>query len=241
MVIFFILLFYTAMKKNNKTIFYIALIVAVLNSIAFLVEANWAAFIFFILATFATYSIKPDKTFALVTGIIVSNVYRATNGVHEGLSTSKSTQGLDKKSGEENNLDDLHDEVLPNERTKGNNYSSKASGSKMSGTGSKPSGSKASASNPFAVPDRTKKKSGASGSAATLDDDEDEDEENTEEGFETMLGGKGAFEGLMDRQTQLMKNLKNMQPMIAQAKSLLNALPKGLVKQALQQFKLKQI
>jgi len=238
------------MKKNNKTIFYIALIVAVLNSIAFLVEANWAAFIFFILATFATYSIKPDKTFALVTGIIVSNVYRATNGVHEGLSTSKSTQGLDKKSGEENNLDDLHDEVLPNERTKGNNYSSKASGSKMSGTGSKmsgtgskPSGSKASASNPFAVPDQTKKKSGASGSgsAATLDDDEDEDEEDTEEGFETMLGGKGTFEGLMDRQTQLMKNLKNMQPMIAQAKSMLNALPKGLVKQALQQFKLKQI
>lgn len=194
--------------KGNSIVFYIAVVIAVINVIAFVVEANWTAFLFFVLATFATFKIKPDKTFALITGIIVSNLYRATNGLHEGLTSSKSTQDL-KDNEEDTNVksvsiadDDFVDGIIvKNTPIKGaTNGPTKAP---------KPTLSKPKVKN------------------------------NDDLKLDNMLNS-GAVEQMMDRQTQLMKNLKQMQPMIAQAKNMLNALPKGFVKQALQQFKLKQ-
>ena len=191
-------------KKINDTVFYIAVVVAVLNAIGFITENNWTAVVLFLLATFATYSLKPEKTLAIVTGIIVSNVYRALDGSHEGMENKKSE------------LPDMGDDGLddvppPTEAV----TPPKASTAR-----------KTSATTASTVSKKPKAKE-----ESTLDDDLN---------LDNMLGGQGSLEGLMDRQTQLMKNLKNMQPMIAQAKNMLSALPKGFVKQALQQFKLKQ-
>jgi len=186
-------------KKINDTVFYIAVVVAVLNAIGFITENNWTAVVLFLLATFATYSLKPDKTLAIVTGIIVSNVYRALDGSHEGMTNNKSA------------LPDLGDDGLDDIPPP-----TEAVTAPKSSTASKTSATTAST-----VSKKTK----------VEDDDLN---------LDNMLGGQGSLEGLMDRQTQLMKNLKNMQPMIAQAKNMLSALPKGFVKQALQQFKLKQ-
>ena len=183
----------TGTKKINDTVFYIAVVVAVLNAIGFITEKNWTAVVLFVLATFATYSLKPEKTLAIVTGVIVSNVYRALDGSHEGMA-NKGEDGLDP--------------VVD--------------------------GSKASKAKPKAS---TASKTAATTASSVGKKGKDEFEELN---IDSVLGGNGSLEGLMDRQTKLMKNLKNMQPMIAQAKNMLNALPKGFVKQALQQFQLKQ-
>ena len=191
--------------KGNSIVFYIAVVIAVINLIAFVVEANWTAFLFFVLATFATFKIKPDKTFALITGIIVSNLYRATNGLHEGLTSSKSIQDLkgDEPDEKERNMsiadDNITDGIDVKKATKAPTKTPKPTMSKVKST----------------------------------------NKSNDDLNLDSMLNS-GAVEQMMDRQSQLMKNLKQMQPMIAQAKNMLNALPKGFVKQALQQFKLKQ-
>ena len=192
-------------EKGNSIVFYIAVVIAVINLIAFVVEANWTAFLFFVLATFATFKIKPDKTFALITGIIVSNLYRATNGLHEGLTSSKSIQDLkgdepDEKKGNMSIADDsITDAIDVKNATKAPTKTPKPMMSKVKST----------------------------------------NKSNDDLNLDSMLNS-GDVEQMMDRQSQLMKNLKQMQPMIAQAKNMLNALPKGFVKQALQQFKLKQ-
>lgn len=180
-------------KKASETVYYIVVIVAVFNSIAFMVEGSWIPLLFFLLATFATFSVKPDKTFALVTGIVVSNLYRATSGVHEGMTTGKSTRDLDPSDG----LDD-------------------ADMSSMKAPTKAPSKAK--------VPKPTVAKPAA--------------KSNQDLEIDNLLGGNnGSLEGLMARQSKLMKNLKDMQPMMAQAKNMLNSLPKGFVKKALEQFK----
>jgi hypothetical protein len=181
------------MKKVNSTIFYVAVVIAVLNSVAFVVEGNWTAFLFFLLTVFATYSIKPDGTIALVSGVVVSNLYRAIDGVQEGMETKNPK-----------------DSLSPSETA--NTSASNDSGSNDTAN--------------------TKKKT-------TQPDTTGLDDDNMDKDIDDVMGDEG-FQNLMNRQTKLMQNMKNMQPMIAQAKNMLNALPKGFVKQALQQFKLKQ-
>ena len=178
-------------KKVSETVYYIAVIVAVFNCIAFIVEGSWTPLLFFLLATFATFSIKPDKTLALITGIVVSNLYRATAGVHEGMTSGKSTRDLDSDSS-----DGLDTEMSIKKAMKA-----------PSKTVPKPTMSK-----------------------PTVKSNQDLELDN-------IMGGNGSLEGLMARQTKLMKNLKDMQPMMAQAKNMLNSLPKGFVKKALEQFK----
>lgn len=183
-------------KKVNDTVYYIAVIVAVFNCIAFVVEGSWTPLLFFLLATFATFSVKPDKTLALITGIVVSNLYRATAGVNEGMTIAK--KDLDT---------DLDDDGLD--------------ASDMSIKTAMRAPSKK-------VPNPTVAKSTVAKPAAKSNQDLE---------IDTMLGGSGSLEGLMARQSKLMKNLKDMQPMMAQAKNMLNSLPKGFVKKALEQFK----
>lgn len=194
-------------KKASNTIFYIAVVLAVLNAIAFIVENNWTAFLFFLLATFATYSIKPQKTFALVVGIIVSNLFRASNGVHEGMVSSKSTDDME--------MEDGLDAVETSSSTK---------------------------SEKKLTPTKVQKPKEKKQAIQYDEDDEEEEEEEEADGdlnLDTMFNSKGSLEGLMSRQTKLMQNLKDMQPMMAQAKNMLKSLPKGFVKKALEQFKQK--
>jgi hypothetical protein len=188
-------------KKANETVFYIAVIVGVFNSIAFMVEAHWVAFIFFLLVTGATYAIKPDKTFALVTGIIVSNVFLIVSGIdpksYEGMSTKKKREMED-----EMNEEQLQEEEEQNQINADDEEAVEDEDEGM----------------------QNKKEKGGSNVMADLD-------------IDGIMGSNSSLEGLMERQTKLMQNLKDMQPMMAQAKNMLNALPKGFVKKALQQFK----
>jgi hypothetical protein len=213
---FFIFLFSyiyeTMTKKASNTIFYIAVVIAVLNAIAFIVESNWTAVLFFLLATFATYSIKPSKTFALVTGIIVSNLYRATNGVHEGMASRKSMvdgdDGMDAP------------QASPTSKS--------AETKKLTPTKVKKPAVQYDEEDDYEEEDKKKE-----------EEEAEEAEADGDLNLDTMFNSKNSLEGLMSRQTKLMKNLKDMQPMMAQAKNMLKSLPKGFVKKALEQFKQK--
>jgi len=194
-------------KKANETVFYIAVIVGVFNSIAFLVEAHWVAFIFFLLVTGATYAIKPDKTFALVTGIIVSNVFLIVSGIdpksYEGMSTKKKREMEDAMNEEQLQEEEEQEQInADDEEAVGEGEEEEEEGM------------------------QNKKEKGGGDVMADLD-------------IDGIMGSNSSLEGLMERQTKLMQNLKDMQPMMAQAKNMLNALPKGFVKKALQQFKQK--
>jgi hypothetical protein len=85
------------MKKTESSVWYVVLLVAVLTVIAFVSERNWKALAFFALATAATYAIKRDKLWALVTGIITSNVFKAVMG---------SSEGFEGKEEDEKTMDD---------------------------------------------------------------------------------------------------------------------------------------
>ena len=74
---------------DAPTVLYIVVFIAVLNVIAFGTANDWTSIIFMALAGGATFAVKPDLTFALVVGIVASNLYRATSGVHEGMTDKK--------------------------------------------------------------------------------------------------------------------------------------------------------
>lgn len=74
---------------DAPTVFYIVVFVAVLNVIAFTSVNDWKSVVFMVLAGGATYAVNPDQTLALVVGIIASNLYRASTGMHEGMAVKK--------------------------------------------------------------------------------------------------------------------------------------------------------
>lgn len=141
---------------KNNTVFYVVAIIAVLNCISFISSHSWQPLTFFVLATFAAYSVKPDKVFALVTGIVVSNLFSATMGVYEGYASKGRAEV--KEDSEEQATDEQAMDAMP-------------------------------------VPTPNKKKS-STDQAASLNE-------------------------LMARQKELFQNIKNVQPMISQAQSMI--------------------
>lgn len=157
--------------KSNITIWYVVVVVALLNVVAFLSEKSWSSIGILLLASGVTYAVKPDRTLALVAGIVVANLYKATAGVHEGM-------------------------AIKNRKK------------------------------PAKKPDATLKKNASKPK-----------ENAVPEALTSMLGGsEKSLEGLMDRQNQLMANLKNMQPIMAQAQQMMSHLPKGFMDKALKQL-----
>jgi hypothetical protein len=141
---------------KNNTVFYVVAIIAVLNCISFISSHSWQPLTFFVLATFAAYSVKPDKVFALVTGIVVSNLFSATMGVYEGYASKGRAEV--KADSEKQVTDEQATDAMP-------------------------------------VPTPNKKKS-STDQAASLNE-------------------------LMARQKELFQNIKNVQPMISQAQSMI--------------------
>ena len=70
---------------DAPTAFYIVVFIAVLNVIAFTSVNDWKSVVFMVLAGGACYAITPDRTLALVVGIIASNLYRASSSMQEGM------------------------------------------------------------------------------------------------------------------------------------------------------------
>ena len=155
--------------KTNKTIWYVVVVVALLNVVAFLSEKSWSSIGILLLASGVTYAVKPDRTLALVAGIVVANLYKATAGVHEGMKGNRNRKDARKKDKRKPQAEET--------------------------TKEKPS--------------------------APLD---------------AMLGSKENLEGLMDRQNQLMANLKNMQPIMAQAQEMMAHLPKNFMENAMKKL-----
>jgi hypothetical protein len=174
-------------KSNNKTIWYVVVVVAILNVVAFFSEKNWSSLGILVLASGVTYAVKPDRTLALVAGIIVANLYKATAGVHEGMTgeEAKKRRAKSKKP-----TDKAADEVIEDEPSEA--------------------------------------------------DDEGADKASAEDTMEPLTamfsGSEKSLEGLMDRQNQLMVNLKNMQPIMAQAQQMMAHLPKDFMTTALKKL-----
>lgn len=169
--------------KTNKTIWYVVVVVALLNVVAFLSEKSWSSLGILVLASGVTYAVKPDRTLALVTGIVVANLYKATAGVHEGMKGGKPEGNRNRKQRKQSKESTIEEEAV-------------------------------------AAP-----KADAKGVDEAL----------------TMLGGsEKSLEGLMDRQNQLMANLKNMQPIMAQAQQMMAHLPKKFMEEALEKLTAKK-
>ena len=161
-------------KTNNKTIWYVVVVVVLLNVVAFFSEKSWSSIGILVLASGLTYAVKPDRTLALVAGIIVANLYKATTGVHEGMAGKSS--GESSKTQEEE-------------------------------------------------PAPQKKKKSLENKSPAID-------------LQTLMGGgkDGGLDGMMSRQKELMTNLKNMQPLMAQAQEMMANLPEGFMEKALEKF-----
>jgi GTPase SAR1 family protein len=82
------------MKKNskpleNKVLFYVVCVIAILNIVAYLSVEDWNSLIFFFLAGFVGYAFKLGNTLTLIVAILSANIYRATKSMHEGLENKK--------------------------------------------------------------------------------------------------------------------------------------------------------
>ena len=71
------------------TAFYIVVFIAVLNLIAFTSVNDWKSVVFMVLSTGACYAVTPDRTLALVVGIVTSNLFRASTAMQEGMTVKK--------------------------------------------------------------------------------------------------------------------------------------------------------
>ena len=174
-------------SKTNKTIWYVVVVVALLNVVAFFSEKSWSSLGILVLASGVTYAVKPDRTLALVAGIIVANLYKATAGVHEGMKGKK--EGMNRRNKRRPSTAETTEEET----------------------------------------DEPKE----------ADDEDKAVEEATDatEPLTSMLGGsEKSLEGLMDRQNQLMANLKNMQPIMAQAQQMMAHLPKDFMNKAMKKL-----
>ena len=75
------------MKKNvrmpleNKMLFYVIVVIAVLNVVAYLSVEDWNSLIFFFLAGFLAHAFKLGNTLSLIVAILSANIFRATNSM----------------------------------------------------------------------------------------------------------------------------------------------------------------
>jgi hypothetical protein len=82
------------MKKNrmpleNKMLFYVIVVIAILNVIAYLSVEDWNSIIFFFLAGVVAHAFKLGNTLSLIVAILSANVFRATKFMREGLENKK--------------------------------------------------------------------------------------------------------------------------------------------------------
>ena len=160
---------------DAPTAFYIVVFIAVLNVIAFASVNDWKPVVFMALAAGATYAVNPDRTLALVVGIVASNLYRASSSMHEGM-----TENAKKK---EKPVPPPYDvEAAPD------------------------------------TPD-----------PAAVEEDP----------IESMVKNMD-IKGMLAKQSELMEGIKSMGPLMAQGNKMIAELPKGFLKQAMNNMKLKK-
>jgi len=82
------------MKKRggsleNNMVFYIVVIIAFFNIVAFLTVRDWNSIAFFVLALVIANAFKINPILSLVIAIISANVFRASKSLQEGLKNKK--------------------------------------------------------------------------------------------------------------------------------------------------------
>jgi hypothetical protein len=75
---------------NSPTVFYIVLIIAVLNVFGYASTNDWNSLTFFLLATGVTYAVSLHRVLALVVGVVGASLFRASGMMHrEGMTTKE--------------------------------------------------------------------------------------------------------------------------------------------------------
>jgi hypothetical protein len=75
---------------NSPTVFYVVLIIAVLNVLGYLSTKDWNSLTFFLLAAGLTYTVSQHRVLALVVGVVGASLFRASGVMHrEGLATKE--------------------------------------------------------------------------------------------------------------------------------------------------------
>ena len=80
------------MPLENKMLFYVIVVIAILNVIAYLSVEDWNSIIFFFLAGLVAHAFKLGNTLSLIVAILSANVFRATKFMREGLENKKKKQ-----------------------------------------------------------------------------------------------------------------------------------------------------
>jgi parvulin-like peptidyl-prolyl isomerase len=103
------------MKKNimpleNKMLFYVIVVIAILNVIAYLSVKDWNSLIFFFLAGFVAHAFQLGKTLSLIVAILSANIFRATKIMREGLETKKKQKAVPKPNEKKTDFADADDD-----------------------------------------------------------------------------------------------------------------------------------
>ena len=180
---------------DGSTAFFIVVFIAVLNVIAFATVNDWKSVIFMALAAGATYAVKPDRTLALVVGIVASNLYRASSSMHEGMTENEKKKAKPAPDPEALDVDDP--------------------------------------GAPVAAPEVA--------DAAAVDADPIESMAAFPKVDEadpiTSMVKNMDIKGLLRKQSQLMEGIRSMGPLMAQGNEMIRNLPKGFLKQAMNNMK----
>lgn len=90
---------------NSPTIFYIVLIIAVLNVLGYTSTKDWNSLTFFLLASGVTYAVTQHRVLSLVVGVVGASLFRASGVMHrEGLTTRRSKIAPDHSDDEDTDI-----------------------------------------------------------------------------------------------------------------------------------------
>jgi uncharacterized membrane protein (DUF106 family) len=81
---------------DNSTVFYIVVVVAVFNLIAYLSVRDWTSIACFVLAGLVTYAFDTNKTVVLVIAIITATLVRITRFQRDGMENKKKEKVKEK-------------------------------------------------------------------------------------------------------------------------------------------------
>jgi hypothetical protein len=212
---------------NDKNVLYIVFILAILNILGYLLAKNTEAIAFFLIVGFLTTYFSKNMIVVLLVAMISTSIFTSTRMSFGKIGMSKEgMENKEKKSGDDSKKKDDTSKDEKDKDDKKDNVDHKE------GFEKKPTIAKKSTSDK--KKDSKDEVDGAEEPKKTNKSDvfvsQAENLENAYKNLEGMIGKDGIngltsqTETLLKNQTQLLNNIKGMEPFIASAENLMNKL-----------------
>jgi len=216
---------------NDKNVLYIVFILAILNILGYLLAKNTEAIAFFLIVGFLTTYFSKNMIVVLLVAMVSTSIFTSTRMSFGNLGMSK--EGMENKEGKSNDHDKKNDSDSKGEKNKIDKNEITDDIDHKEGFEKKPKLA-TKTTNDKKIKGKDEEVDGAEEPKKTNKSDmfvsQAENLENAYKNLEGMIGNDGIkglttqTETLLKNQTQLLDNIKGMEPFIATAENLMSKL-----------------